>query len=142
MKLRIPLNLLSYILILLVVVTAGCSRAVDLVEPSFQVHEDSPATVQEAIRLALVGRRWAIQEKLPDGFIAQYNRTPDVWARIKVTHAGHYVTIRYVDSQGLKYKKSRFGSVVVSRWYRTWVLNLERDIQVQVGAKIGAPSSL
>lgn len=103
---------------------------------SFQVPNGSSATVQEAIRQALLGRRWAIQEKLPDGYIAQYNRRPDVWARIKVTHLGRQVTIRYVDSEGLKYKKNRFGSVSVSRWYRTWVLNLESDIKFQIGKTV------
>jgi hypothetical protein len=114
----------------------GCSRPVALVEPSFQVPNGSSATVQEVIRQALLGRRWSIQEKLPDGYIAQYNRRPDVWARIKVTHVGRQVTIRYVDSAGLKYDKNRFGSVSVSRWYRTWVLNLESDIKFQVGATV------
>lgn len=114
----------------------GCSRPVALVEPSFQVPNGSSATVQEVIRQALLGRRWAIQEKLPDGYIAQYDRRPDVWARIKVTHLGRQVTIRYVDSEGLKYKKNRFGSVSVSRWYRTWVLNLESDIKFQIGKTV------
>ena len=120
----------------LVFLLTGCSRPVALVEPSFQVPNGSSATVQEVIRQALLGRRWAIQEKLPDGYIAQYNRRPDVWARIKVTHFGRQVTIRYVDSEGLKYKKNRFGSVSVSRWYRTWVLNLESDIKFQIGKTV------
>ena len=103
--------------------------------PQFEVSSSEQISVHEAIKQALLGRRWVILENHPDSFVAQYHRS-GVWARIRVIHSGRAVSIKYVASDGMKYKDtSQFGPRI-SRWYNTWVANLEADIKVRVGATL------
>ena len=120
---------------LMLIFSLGCSRQMAMKTPQFEVSSSEQASVHEAIKQALLGRRWVILENHPDSFIAQYNRS-DVWARIRVTHSGREVSIMYVSSDGMKYSDaSQFGPRI-SRWYNTWVSNLEADIKVRVGATL------
>lgn len=120
----------------LLLIQTGCSLATSMKTPSFTVASSQDTTVHAAIREALLGRRWVILENLPDSFVAQYNRRSSVWARIRVSHHGNLVTITYVASEGLKYSTTRRFGPEISRWYNTWVSNLEDDIKFNIGASL------
>lgn len=113
----------------------GCNQLQPLNEPSFNVAISNQAKVHEAVRQALVSRRWSITGQTPNSFDAEYQRTADIRARVKVTHHGDNVTVKYVSSSNLDYTDAE-GSPQINRRYNTWVANLERDIQVEIGKKL------
>lgn len=125
--------LLSIALLLAVGVNVtGCNNLRPVSTPSFQVATSDQKRVHEAVRQALVQRRWSIIAQRPDGFDAEYQRSADMRAKVRVTHAGDKVSIAYLDSSNLGYGIAETGPEIHKR-YNAWVANLERDIQVQIG---------
>lgn len=110
----------------------GCSRTYPLAEPSFTVAISNQAKIHEAIRQALISRRWSITKQTPNSFEAEYQRSADIRATVRVTHQGDRVTVKYLGSTNLGYTDYD-GSAQINRRYNTWVANLERDIQVEIG---------
>ena len=113
----------------------GCTRSHPLNEPSFNVAISNQAKIHEAIRQALLSRRWSITGQTPNSFDAEYQRRADVRARVKVIHHGDNVTVKYVGSTNLDYTDVG-GSPHINSRYNAWVANLERDIQVEIGKKL------
>lgn len=116
---------------------SGCaSRA--LVSPSFRVATSDNEKVHAAIKAALLRRNWAITKNEPSAIEAEYSRGPDTKAVVRIEHTADNVVIKYVDSSGLRYKP--YSTIVkgpsIRRTYNNWVLNLERDIKVAVGAAL------
>ena len=110
----------------------GCNNLRPVSTPSFQVAMNDQKRVHEAVRQALVQRRWSIIAQRPDGFDAEYQRSAEMRAKVRITHAGDKVSIVYLDSSNLGYKIAENGPEIHKR-YNGWVANLERDIQVHVG---------
>jgi hypothetical protein len=104
-----------------------------MVTPEFEVALADKKVVHEAIRSALVQRKWAILKNEPNAIEASYARGDSHSVRIRVVHTGNRVKITHVDSQDMLYGVGNSGPVI-HRWYNTWVTNLERDIQVAVGS--------
>lgn len=113
----------------------GCHRIQPLRVPTFQVSTSDQAKLNEAIRQALLDRHWSIIARRADGFDAEYRRTPDQGAKIRVTHSGNKVTIQYLESSDLEYHVVD-GVQEIHKRYNGWVANLERDIQVEVGRRL------
>ncbi|MFN4894401.1 MAG: hypothetical protein ACK5GN_14155 [Pseudomonadota bacterium] len=120
-------------IIITTVALAGCSKTAPLVTPEFQVAVSDNKRVHEAIRNALVQRKWAIVKNEPNAIEATYTRGNEHSAHIRVTHTGKKIKIIHVDSHQLEYSQGGSGPII-HRWYNTWVSNLERDIQVAIGA--------
>jgi hypothetical protein len=113
----------------------GCHRNYPLVEPSFTVAISNQATIHEAIRQALVSRRWSITKQTANSFDAEYQRSADVRASVRVNHHADRVTVKYLGSTNLGYTDDG-GAAQINRRYNTWVTNLERDIQVEIGRSL------
>jgi hypothetical protein len=113
----------------------GCNRLQPVNEPSFNVAISNQAKVHEAVRQALLSRRWSITGQTPTSFDAEYQRSANIRARVNVIHHGDTVTVKYVSSSNLDYSDAD-GSPHINRRYNTWVANLERDIQVEIGKKL------
>lgn len=113
----------------------GCHRNYPLVEPSFTVAISNQAKIHEAIRQALVSRRWSITKQTANSFDAEYQRSADVRASVRVHHHGDRVTVQYLGSTNLGYTNNG-GEAQINRRYNTWVANLERDIQVEIGKNL------
>jgi hypothetical protein len=120
-------------IILTTVALSGCSKTAPMVTPEFQVAVSDKKRVHEAIRNALVQRKWAIVKNEPNAIEATYTRGNEHSAHIRVAHSGSKVKISHVDSHQLEYSQGGAGPII-HRWYNTWVSNLERDIQVAIGA--------
>ena len=110
----------------------GCTNLRPVSTPSFHVAIHDQKRIHEAVRQALIDRRWSIIAQRPDGFDAEYQRSADMRAKVRVTHSGDTVSIVYLDSSSLGYNVSQDGPEIHKR-YNGWVANLERDIQVQIG---------
>ena len=129
-------RLLTFIASACVALSAiACTRLQPLQVPTFQVATSDQAKIQESIRQALLDRHWSILARRADGFDAEYKRTPDQSAKIRVTHSGNKVTIQYLDSSDLEHTVTN-GVPEIHKRYNGWVNNLERDIQVEVGRHI------
>lgn len=113
----------------------GCHRLQPLRSPTFQVATSDQAKIQEAIRQALLDRHWSIIARRSDGFDAEYKRTPEQSAKIRVTHIGDSVSIQYLESRALEYNVVG-GVPEIHKTYNGWVSRLERDIQVEVGRRL------
>ena len=117
--------------------SSGCvSRAV--LSPTFKVVTIDNEKVHAAIKSALLRRNWAITKNEPSAIEAEYTRDQDTKATVRIEHSADTVTIKYVDSTGLRYKP--YSTIVkgpsIRRTYNSWVANLERDIKVAVGAAL------
>jgi hypothetical protein len=129
----------QYLSLILVCITGisliGCHRLQPLRSPTFQVATSDQGKIQEAIRQALLDRHWSIIAKRADGFDAEYKRTPDQGAKIRVTHIADTISIKYLESTDLEYHVVD-GIPEIHKRYNGWVANLERDIQVEVGRRL------
>lgn len=125
---------LAQIAILFLVLTSfiGCINTRPLVQPSFEVAVQENKKVHDAIQQALIARKWAILAKTPNSFDAEYKRGADQGARIRVSHQGNKISIKYLSSTDLQYEENG-GSPVIHKRYLGWVSNLERQIQLEVG---------
>jgi hypothetical protein len=119
--------------ITVVLITTGCVKTAPMVAPKFQVAVSDSKRIHEAIRGALVQRKWVILKNEPNAIEAKYTRGNKHVAHIRVSHVGNQVTISHVDSHEMRYSHGAAGPII-HKWYNTWVTNLERDIQVAVGA--------
>ena len=120
-------------LIISTLVISGCAKTAPMVTPDFKVAISDNKRVHDAIRNALVQRKWAIVKNEPNAIEATYTRGNEHSAHIRVTHNGNKIKITHVNSQELQYSQGPTGAII-HRWYNTWVSNLERDIQVAIGA--------
>ena len=120
-------------IILAAVALSGCAKTAPMVTPEFQVAISDNKRIHDAIRNALVQRKWTIVKNEPNAIEAQYYRGNEHSAHIRVSHRGNTVKITHVDSQQMLYGLGGTGPVI-RKWYNTWVRNLERDIQVAIGA--------
>ena len=129
-------HIVTFVILGAIAMTAvGCVRLQPLHTPSFQVATTDSSKIQEAIRQALLDRHWSIIARRSDGFDAEYRRTPQMGAKIRVTHAGDKVAIQYLDSSEMEYSTQE-GFPEIHKRYNVWVANLERDIQVEVGRRL------
>jgi hypothetical protein len=120
-------------IILIAVTCSGCYKTAPISTPEFQVALSDQKRIHEAIRTALIKRKWVVLKNEPSAIEARYTRGNEHSAHIRITHSGNTVRITHVDSQELLYSNTD-GAPVIHSWYNTWVNNLERDIQVEVGA--------
>lgn len=118
--------------VLLSSMICGCMTVQPLAQPSFEVASQDHKKVHEAIQRALVSRKWAILANNRDGFDAEYKRSVDQGARIRVSHQGGKVSITYLGSTDLQYGTDENGPFIHKR-YNGWIQRLERDIQIEVG---------
>jgi hypothetical protein len=102
------------------------------VEPTFEVAAQDSRKIHDAIQQALVRRKFAILAKTPNSFDAEYKRSADQGARIRVSHQGNKISIKYLSSTDLQYKVTEGGPLIHKR-YNGWMTNLEKDIQIEVG---------
>lgn len=124
------------LLVFVCVVVTACTQQ-PLLSPSFNVPINNPKQVHEVIREALVRRRWIIVKNEPSAFEAEYRRGPEISARIRVQHVGSTVSINLLNSSGLDYDPSGTGQgPMIHKTYNSWVMNLERDIQMLVGSQL------
>ena len=131
---RLPV-LLALIVTLCLTLTACTQKP--MLAPSFEVPMKDRGKLHEIIREALVSRNWIILRNEPTSFEAEYRRTPEISARIKVKHIGGNVTISLLDSRGLDHNPHVPGKgPTIHRSYNNWVTNLEKDIQRLVGARL------
>lgn len=129
-------RLFASLLFLLCMGLSACTQQ-PVLSPSFEVPINNPKRVHEVIREALVRRHWIIIKNEPAAFEAEYKRGPEISARIRVKHIGSIVSINLVDSSGLDYQANGTGQgPMIHKTYNNWVANLERDIQMLVGAQL------
>lgn len=121
-----------FIVISLSLSLVACARPQPLQTPTFEVAIKDNLKIQQAIQQALVRRDWSITARHPNGFDAEYSRSSQLGAKIRVTHVGSTVTIQHLGSFGLQYSNLH-GLPEIHKRYNLWVTNLERDIQVEVG---------
>lgn len=113
----------------------ACSRLQPLNAPTFQVATHDQGKIHEAIRQALLARHWSIIAQRADGFDAEYKRSVEQGAKIRVTHVGDKVSIQYLDSRNLDYV-TMGGVPEIHKRYNGWIHNLERNIQLEVGRRL------
>lgn len=113
----------------------GCGRLQPMAVPSFDIPVSSPSKVQEAIRTALQARGWAITKVTPGRIDASYRKTGGATANIAVKYSGPHITIEHVDSTGLEYSNTEFGTSI-HRTYNNWMVKLQQDIQVAAGGML------
>ena len=127
---------LAFVLFMTVGATLiACNRLQPVNEPSFTVAQSNQAKVHEAIRQALLERRWSILGQTSNSFEAEYQRGADTRSRVKVLHENGHVSVKYLGSSNLNYGDVE-GSPHIHRRYNAWVANLERDIQVEIGKSL------
>ncbi|HWU69414.1 MAG TPA: hypothetical protein VN046_11075 [Stenotrophobium sp.] len=86
--------------------------------------------VRQVVRTALDDRGWTRQDAGSQAFVASYSRR-SLSARISVTYTASEVDIRYLDSEGLKYKQSG-GERYIHSKYNKWIDNLVHDINTRL----------
>ena len=128
--------IIASLLLVLILFCGACTKK-PMLAPAFEVPMKDQAKIHQIVREALIGRSWTILKNQPNGFEAEYKKTPYVWARIQVRHVGSYITISLLDSAGLDHQPNNPAKgPMIHRTYNTWVNNLEQDIKRLVGARL------
>lgn len=94
----------------------------------------SAAQVKKAVKLAVLGRKWDIQNEKGSGFHAKYSRTDrngTIGATIHVEYSPKEVTLKYVNSEGLDAAEGR-----IHPTYNKWVNFLAKDIPIFVEREV------
>lgn len=92
----------------------------------------SEAQVGQAVKDALVARKWAISDVHGNSLTAEYAKPGAFRARIAVSWDTHAIAIRYLDSQGLGFAQHD-GERSIHHNYNRWIGNLEHDLPVFLG---------
>ena len=110
---------------------AFAGRVQEIYQPT--IHVDARANVsqldvEKAIKKALVGRGWKVQDTLPGVIKAKWFIRKHT-AEIKIVFSKSDIRFEYVDSTNLRYKEKK-GVKMIHRNFNNWIHNLERDINV------------
>lgn len=113
----------------LMLLLGGChTRTMRLVNPDpILVRSQSVEQTREGIWNALQRRRWNVTAEEPGVIVATVSvRTHS--ATVRIEYDAGSIRIGYVDSENLKYRKTRKGDEYIHKNYHTWVRHLIRDM--------------
>ena len=124
MKIRMAL-----VLGLMVVTIGGCKTArLKTIDP-VSVANDSAEQTHDIVYRTLVGRRWGVVKEDPGTIHAML--PGGAWsATILLSYDAESVTIRYLDSANLKYRKNKKGREYIHKNYNVWIKRLADDIRM------------
>ena len=113
-----------------VVLLGGChTRTMRLVNPDPIVIRSSQSVeqIREGIWDALKSRRWYVTEEEPGVIVAAVSvRTHS--AKVRIDYDTESIRLSYVDSENLKYRKTRRGDEYIHKNYHHWVRHLTREL--------------
>ncbi len=120
------------VLLPLVLLLAGW-RTAPLYNPEpIQVPEGlTMKEVGKAVKLAMVKRGWSAASVKPGKILAVLHIRKHT-AKVLITYDDKQVTIRYVGSENLKYKKEDDGTEIIHKNYNSWIRNLAGDIETKL----------
>lgn len=112
------------------VVLGGChARTMRLVNPDPIVLRSSMSMeqIREKIWDALKRRRWYVTEEEPGVMIATVSvRTHS--AKVRIDFDTESIRLSYLDSENLKYRKTRKGEEYIHKNYHVWIRHLTREL--------------
>jgi hypothetical protein len=112
---------------------AIAGRGDEIVEEPFDLEGTyEMATVEKAIKKALVGRGWRVNETEP-GIVHATLRLRQHVVKVRIEYSKTELTVFYVDSTNMKYKEKK-GKRTIHRKYHGWVNNVQYDVLVHLSS--------
>jgi hypothetical protein len=112
----------------------GC-RTAPIYNPRVTFSARDPATVEQAILQALANRQWLAKQEKPGVIIGTLNLRSHQ-AVIRIEYTADSYAIRYVGSTDLLYQRKSNGEEEIHKNYNSWIANLVRDINTQLGVPV------
>ena len=120
-------NLVRLSCVAILLLGVGACKVVGLRNPDPIVAASSPDATSSAIKKALSHRGWLVAKEEPGKVYATLHLRVHT-AKILISYDADRVSIQYVDSDKLKYRKDKNGREYIHKNYNSWIKNLLKDI--------------
>jgi hypothetical protein len=110
----------------------GACKVVELRNPEPIVTALAPEKTRSAIVEALGARGWLLAKEEPGEMYATLHLRTHT-AQVLVSYDTEEVSIKYLDSENLKYRQNKKGKEYIHKNYNSWVKTLLKDISKRTG---------
>ncbi|CAM2010964.1 hypothetical protein [Acanthopleuribacter pedis] len=109
--------------------TAFAQRIQPILEPTIRVNADvSPVDVKKVLELTLMARGWRIVSLKDDKITARY-QVRSATSDIEISYDAEQISIKYLRSNNLKFKRKRDGAKMIHRDYNDWINAIHSDVE-------------
>jgi hypothetical protein len=120
---------------LVAMLVSGCAyqhRMLASSEAGIPPHTSSER-VQKAVRAALIGHGWIIDQE-ESGATVAHLQDDKLYAKVRVSYDEKQAVVHYVDSKGFNYEKMPNGEEHIHSHYLLWTRNITHDISEKLSA--------